>query len=123
MLSFALSLTLLVSGCGTSRDAQHHPIPSGSDVSPDIQNRDIVGTWLISYLDYSWHFRDDQTFENDRGSKGVWSIDGSTLIAKATNQGRNPSTWRLQLTDSGSTLAGTWSDPSGNLGRVTLKKQ
>lgn len=110
-LFFALSLTFFTTGYATSGE------------SYAIQKSDIVGAWLSPRLNYLWHFRDDQTFDNERGTKGVWSVDGGFLIAKATNQGSNSSNYNFRLTNSGNTLEGSWSDPSGSHGEFILQKR
>lgn len=106
------------------------PAATGTLTTPDrpgatlnIRNTGIVGTWLTQRPSYPWHFREDGTFDNARGTEGRWSIHGDTLIMRATNQGSNFSTWRLRLTNSGNTLEGTWSDPSQNHGMLELQKQ
>lgn len=94
-----------------------------SDLRIKLQEEDIVGTWLSPKLNYLWHFHSDRTFENEKGTKGVWSVDEDYLITKATNQGSNPSNYRFRLTHSGRTLEGSWSSPSGGHGEFVLQRQ
>ena len=88
-----------------------------------LAEADIVGTWFAPNLKYLWFFRANHKFDNERGGQGVWSIEGDAMIAKATDQGDNPSTWIMRLTSSGGTLAAKWSDPSGGSGQFVLEKR
>ena len=97
----AVSFALMVTGNAISQESQR-VTSADAVVSPGLQDKDIIGAWLSPKLNYLWHFRSDRTFDNERGTKGVWSVEGNTLIADATNQGNNPSRYRFQLTDSGS---------------------
>ena len=114
-VAVAVLLTIGTGACGSSRTE------SRTTLSP--QESAIVGKWFSPSLSYYWYFLRDRTFKNEKGSKGVWSFKSGLLVAKATNHGNNPSTWRLQLNSSGKTLKGTWSDPEGNNGTTTLYKK
>ncbi len=140
----ALLALLLVVGCGLFgaslllRDAQKapvsavevtpEPIPDDAPVVPPLGDLPIddalVGDWTnVGGDTYLWSLRSDGSFDNERGSEGRWWIEGDVVVLLATNQGSNPSTWRLRLYDSGTRLEGPWSDPAGNSGSVKMVRE
>jgi hypothetical protein len=103
-------------------------IPSRASISKRCSaspSMSVLGEQMRSWdadLQYWWHFYRDGTFDNERKSRGVWTIQGKQLIATATNQGTNRSTWVFEPRDDGNTMAATWSDPNGGHGQFTLSR-
>ncbi|MCK5725937.1 MAG: hypothetical protein KAH22_03805 [Thiotrichaceae bacterium] len=126
-LSFALtgcsSLTDKVSTNDVSSTKKTAQTKQSIDKETIVSNSKLKGDWVHPGLNYKWNFNEKQEFYNAQGTKGQWSEKEGEVVAFATNQEGNPSTWRFKLDPSGKTMTGRWTDPAGNQGQLTLIKQ
>lgn len=112
----ALLVSLFLPSCTT-------PAPEAR--TPAEQCAVIAGAWRTGEDTggYLWHFLNDHSFSNERGSRGTWNCRDGEFTAVATNQGSNATTWRMRPSADGGMLNAVWSDPSGNHGTLTLVRK
>ena len=109
-IAVAVAAVSLMMGCSTVRRRE---------------TDEVCGEWRDSAGDV-WRIRADGAYyaaavAPSQPSEGVWKfVDGECITLKQTNPG-NPITYRLQMTDEGRTLSGSWSG-SGYSGTLTLRR-
>jgi len=122
-MGLAIALSLAMTACSSTSNVASTDIDFAKTKKNVVTINKIKGKWVHPGLNYKWDFNEQHAFNNAQGTKGVWREKKGEIVALATNQHGNPSTWRFKLDPSGKTMRGTWSDPSGNEGQLTLIKQ
>ena len=91
---------------------------------PTLANEDVLGTWKdTDNVTGRWYFHTNGTMTNDRNTETEWRIEGSRLIAKATNHESNPSIWIFVASEDKKTLYATWFDEAGGNGEFVMKRE